>query len=143
MCNKGTVLLISQESAITSFYFCKQKTAYEMRISDWSSDVCSSDLAGRLSPFALVQEIRAWFDGPLALSGAIANGGAILPAQAMGADLAYIGSPFIATTEANPIDGYKPAIVDGTTSHIVYTYPFPGVPRNYLRHSHPPAGPTP
>ncbi|RIA46569.1 nitronate monooxygenase [Hephaestia caeni] len=91
--------------------------------------------AGRLSPFALVQEIRAWFDGPLALSGAIANGGAILAAQAMGADLAYIGSPFIATTEANAIDGYKQAIVDGHASDIVYSDLFTGVHGNYLRNS--------
>ncbi len=91
--------------------------------------------AGRLSPFALVQEIRAWFDGPLALSGAIANGGAILAAQAMGADLAYIGSPFIATTEANAIDGYKQAIVDGRANDIVYSDLFTGVHGNYLRNS--------
>ena len=68
--------------------------------------------AGTLSPFALVQEIRQWFDGPLALSGAIANGGAILAAQAMGADLAYIGSPFIATHEARAVDAYKQMIVE-------------------------------
>ncbi|MCM8732191.1 NAD(P)H-dependent flavin oxidoreductase [Hephaestia sp. GCM10023244] len=91
--------------------------------------------AGRLSPFALIQEIRAWFDGPLALSGAIANGGAILAAQAMGADLAYIGSPFIATTEANAMEGYKQAIVDGRASDIVYSDLFTGVHGNYLRAS--------
>ena len=68
--------------------------------------------AGTLSPFALVSEIRSWFDGPLALSGAIATGGAILAAQAMGADLAYIGSAFIATEEANAVDGYKAMIVE-------------------------------
>ena len=75
--------------------------------------------AGRLSPFAIIQEIRDWFDGPLALSGAIANGGAVLAAQAMGADLAYIGSPFIATTEANAEADYKQGIVDGRAADIV------------------------
>ena len=75
--------------------------------------------AGRWSPFALVQEIRKWFDGPLALSGAIATGGAILAAQAMGADLAYIGSPFIATDEARATDDYKQAIVEGGAADIV------------------------
>ncbi|MBB4084970.1 NAD(P)H-dependent flavin oxidoreductase [Sphingomonas carotinifaciens] len=91
--------------------------------------------AGRLSPFALVQEIRQWFDGPLALSGSIATGGAILAAQAMGADVAYIGSPFIATTEANAVDGYKQAIVEGRASDIVYSNLFTGVHGNYLRGS--------
>ncbi|HVI98727.1 MAG TPA: nitronate monooxygenase family protein [Sphingomonas sp.] len=91
--------------------------------------------AGRLSPFALVQEIRHWFDGPLALSGAIATGDAILAAQAMGADLAYIGSPFIATPEANAIEAYKQAIVDGHASDIVYSDLFTGVHGNYLRAS--------
>lgn len=91
--------------------------------------------AGRLSPFALVQEIRQWFDGPLALSGSIATGGAILAAQAMGADFAYIGSPFIATTEANAVDGYKQAIVEGRASDIVYSNLFTGVHGNYLRGS--------
>jgi nitronate monooxygenase len=91
--------------------------------------------AGRLSPFALIQEIRAWFDGPLALSGAIATGGAILAAQAMGADLAYIGSPFIATAEAQASAAYKQAVVDGSAGDIVYTNLFTGVHGNYLRAS--------
>ena len=91
--------------------------------------------AGRLSPFALVQEIRAWFDGPLILSGAIANGHAILAAQAMGADLAYIGSPFIATAEANAADAYKQAIVEGHADDIVYSSLFTGVHGNYLKAS--------
>lgn len=91
--------------------------------------------AGVLSPFALIQEIRDWFDGPLLLSGSIANGGAILAAQAMGADLAYIGSPFIATHEARAIDEYKQAIVDGGASDIVYTNLFTGVHGNYLKPS--------
>lgn len=77
--------------------------------------------AGQLSPFALVQEIREWFDGPLLLAGAIANGGAILAAQAMGADMAYIGSPFIATQEARAADAYKQAIVEGAAADIVYS----------------------
>jgi nitronate monooxygenase len=91
--------------------------------------------AGRLSPFALVQEIRQWFAGPLALSGAIATGGAILAAQAMGADFAYIGSPFIATTEANAVDAYKQGIVEGRAADIVYSNLFTGVHGNYLRQS--------
>lgn len=91
--------------------------------------------AGRLSPFALVQEIRQWFSGPLALSGAIATGDAILAAQAMGADFAYIGSPFIATEEANAIDAYKQGIVAGRASDIVYSNLFTGVHGNYLRQS--------
>jgi len=91
--------------------------------------------AGRLSPFALVQEIRQWFAGPLALSGAIATGGAILAAQAMGADLAYIGSPFIATEEANAVDAYKQGIVAGRAADIVYSSLFTGVHGNYLRQS--------
>ena len=91
--------------------------------------------AGRLSPFALVQELRAWFDGPIALSGSIANGSAILAAQAMGADFAYIGSLFIATREANAVDGYKQMIVDSTASDIVYSNLFTGVHGNYLRPS--------
>ena len=91
--------------------------------------------AGRWSPFALIQEIRAWFDGPLILSGAIANGGSALAAQAMGADLAYIGSPFIATDEANAPEAYKQAIVDGGAADIVYTDLFTGVHGNYLRSS--------
>ena len=91
--------------------------------------------AGRLSPFALVQELRQWFDGPLALSGSIATGDAILAAQAMGADLAYIGSPFIATTEANAEPDYKQGIVDGRAADIVYSNLFTGVHGNYLRAS--------
>jgi nitronate monooxygenase len=91
--------------------------------------------AGRLSPFALVQEIRAWFDGPLILSGAIANGRSILAAQAMGADLAYIGSPFIATEEANAAEAYKQGIVEGRAADIVYSSLFTGVHGNYLRQS--------
>ncbi|MEM9279485.1 MAG: nitronate monooxygenase family protein [Pseudomonadota bacterium] len=91
--------------------------------------------AGTLSPFALIQEIREWFDGPLLLSGSIANGGAILAAQAMGADMAYIGSPFIATHEARAIDEYKQAIVDYNAKDIVYTNLFTGVHGNYLKPS--------
>ncbi len=91
--------------------------------------------AGRWSPFALVHEIRRWFDGPLILSGAIATGGAILAAQAMGADLAYVGSPFIATPEANSSDDYKSAIVAGSAADIVNTDLFTGVHGNYLRSS--------
>ncbi len=91
--------------------------------------------AGRLSPFALVQEIRRWFEGPLALSGAIANGAAVLAAQAMGADFAYIGSAFIATDEANADERYKQAIVDGGAADIVYSDLFTGVHGNYLRAS--------
>jgi len=88
--------------------------------------------AGVKSPFALVQEIRAWFDGPIALSGAIANGGAILAAQACGADFAYIGSAFIATHEARASDAYKQAVVDATSDDIVYSNLFTGVHGNYL-----------
>jgi nitronate monooxygenase len=91
--------------------------------------------AGRWSPFALLQEIRAWFDGPLILSGAIANGASVLAAQAAGADLAYVGSPFIATDEANAPDAYKQAIVEGGAADIVYTDVFTGVHGNYLRSS--------
>jgi nitronate monooxygenase len=91
--------------------------------------------AGVKSPFALVQEIRQWFDGPLVLSGAIANGDAILAAQAMGADLAYIGSAFIATEEARASDAYKQCIVDSTSDDIVYTSLFTGVHGNYLKPS--------
>jgi len=91
--------------------------------------------AGRWSPFALVQEIRRWFDGPLVLSGAIASGGAILAAQAMGADLAYIGSPFIATDEARASDEYKQAIVSAGAADIIYSSLFTGIPGNYLRAS--------
>ena len=88
--------------------------------------------AGVKSPFALVQEIREWFDGPVALSGAIANGGAVLAAQACGADFAYIGSAFIATEEARAQDAYKQAIVDGSSDDIVYSNLFTGVHGNYL-----------
>ncbi len=91
--------------------------------------------AGKWSPFALVQEIRAWFDGPLALSGAIATGGAVLAAQAMGADLAYIGSPFIATDEARAEDDYKQGIVEGGGADIVNSNLFTGINGNYLRGS--------
>lgn len=91
--------------------------------------------AGRLSPFAIVQEIRQWFDGPLALSGSIATGDAVLAAQAMGADFGYIGSPFIATTEANADQAYKDGIVAGKASDIVYSNLFTGVHGNYLRAS--------
>ncbi len=91
--------------------------------------------AGVKSPFALVQEIRRWFHGPLALSGCIAHGGAVLAAQAMGADLAYIGSAFIATEEARASDGYKQMIVGSTSDDIVYTNLFTGVHGNYLRGS--------
>ena len=88
--------------------------------------------AGTKSPFALIQEIRQWFDGPLALSGSIASGGAILAAQAMGADFAYIGSAFIATHEARAQDAYKQAIVDSNSDDIVYSNLFTGVHGNYL-----------
>ena len=88
--------------------------------------------AGVKSPFALIQEIRQWFDGPVALSGSIASGGAILAAQAMGADFAYIGSAFIATHEARALDAYKQAIVEGTSDDIVYSNLFTGVHGNYL-----------
>ncbi len=91
--------------------------------------------ASRLSPFAMVQELRRWFDGPIALSGAIANGASILAAQAMGADLAYIGSAFIATIEANAQAGYKEMIVERGGEDIVYTNLFTGVHGNYLRPS--------
>ena len=88
--------------------------------------------AGVKSPFALIQEIRQWFDGPLALSGAIATGGAVLAAQACGADFAYIGSAFIATHEARASEAYKQAIVDGSSDDIVYSNWFTGVHGNYL-----------
>ncbi|WP_334133504.1 NAD(P)H-dependent flavin oxidoreductase [Tepidimonas sp.] len=91
--------------------------------------------AGTKSPFALVQEIRQWFDGPLALSGSIATGGAILAAQAMGADFAYIGSLFIATDEARASDAYKQCIVECNSDDIVYTNLFTGVHGNYLKPS--------
>jgi nitronate monooxygenase len=99
--------------------------------------------AGMLSPFALVQEIREWFDGPLLLSGAIATGRAILAAQAMGADLAYIGSPFISTTEARAGDDYKQMIVDSNSSDIVYSNYFTGIHGNYLKPSIAKAGMDP
>ena len=91
--------------------------------------------AGVLSPFALMQEIRQWFDGLVALSGSIACGRSILSAQAMGADFAYIGSPWIATKEANAVEGYKTAIVEGRAEDIVYSNLFTGVHGNYLRPS--------
>ena len=91
--------------------------------------------AGPQSPFAIVQEIRRWFDGPLALSGAIATGSSILAAQAMGADLAYIGSAFIATPEANAVEGYKRMIVELSARDIVYSDLFTGVHGNYLKPS--------
>jgi len=91
--------------------------------------------AGKWSPFALIQEIRRWFDGPLALSGAIATGGAVLAAQAMGADFAYIGSPFIATPEARASDAYKQGIVAGGAGDIVNSSLFTGISGNYLRSS--------
>ena len=88
--------------------------------------------AGVKSPFALIQEIRQWFDGPVALSGSIASGGAVLAAQAMGADFGYIGSAFIATDEARAAEAYKQAIVDGNSDAIVYSNLFTGVHGNYL-----------
>ncbi|MBN8646942.1 MAG: nitronate monooxygenase [Caulobacterales bacterium] len=91
--------------------------------------------AGPLSPFALIQEIREFFDGPLALSGAIATGGAVLAAEAMGADFGYIGSAFIASDEANAVDGYKQMIVDSGASDIVYSNYFTGIHGNYLKPS--------
>ena len=91
--------------------------------------------AGVKSPFALIQEIREWFDGPVALSGAIATGGAVLAAQAMGADFAYIGSAFVATDEARAIDAYKQMIVESSSDDIVYSSLFTGVHGNYLKGS--------
>ena len=91
--------------------------------------------AGVKSPFALIQEIRQWFDGPIALSGAISTGGAVLAAQAMGADFAYIGSAFIATEEARASTAYKQAIVDSNSDDIVYSNLFTGVHGNYLASS--------
>jgi nitronate monooxygenase len=91
--------------------------------------------AGMLSPFALVGEVRKIFDGPIVLSGSIANGGSILAAQAMGADLAYIGTRFIASSEANASDTYKQAIVDASANDIIYTNLFTGVSGNYIRQS--------
>ncbi len=91
--------------------------------------------AGVKSPFALIQEIRQWFDGPVALSGSIASGGAVLAALAMGADFAYVGSAFIATEEARAVDAYKQMIVDGNSDDIVYSSLFTGVHGNYLKGS--------
>jgi nitronate monooxygenase len=91
--------------------------------------------AGTISPFALVREIREWFDGPLALSGSMATGEAVLAAEAMGADFGYIGSAFIATAEARAVEGYKDMIVDSASSDIVYSNLFTGVHGNYLRPS--------
>jgi nitronate monooxygenase len=91
--------------------------------------------AGTTSPMALIQDIREWFDGPLVLSGAIATGRAVLAAQAMGADLAYVGSAFIATREANAVEPYKHMIVASRAADIVYTNHFSGVHGNYLRGS--------
>ena len=91
--------------------------------------------AGTTSPMALIQEIREWFDGPLLLSGSIATGAAVLAAQAMGADLAYIGSAFIATQEANAEAAYKQAIVDFNSDDIIYTNSFSGVLGNFLKPS--------
>jgi nitronate monooxygenase len=91
--------------------------------------------AGALSPFALVGEVRRFFDGPVALSGSIATGGAILAAQAMGADFAYIGSRWLATRESNVSDAYRDAIVESSAADIIYTNLFTGVHGNYLRKS--------
>jgi nitronate monooxygenase len=91
--------------------------------------------AGTTSPFALLHEIRRWHRGPLALSGAIATGDAVLAAQAAGADFAYVGSAFIATREAGAVDGYKQMVVDGSSRDIVYSNLFTGVHGNYLRAS--------
>jgi len=99
--------------------------------------------AGTLSPFALIQEIRQWFDGPLLLSGAISSGNSILAAQAMGADMGYAGSAFIATDEARAVENYKQAIADCRSSDIVYTNLFTGVHGNYLRPSIEAAGMDP
>lgn len=91
--------------------------------------------AGTLSPFALVSEIREWFDGPLCLSGSIATGSGVLAAQALGADFAYMGSAFIASAEANAQDAYKQSIVESVAADIVYSSLFTGVHGNYLRPS--------
>ena len=91
--------------------------------------------AGAQSPFALLQEIRQWFDGPLALSGSISSGRAILTAQVMGADLAYMGSAFIATQEANAVEGHKQMILDSAANDVVYTNLITGVHGNYLKPS--------
>lgn len=99
--------------------------------------------AGTLSPFALIREIRSWFDGPLLLSGAIAHGRSVLAAQAAGADFAYVGSAFLSTREANVADGYRQMIVDSGASDIVYSNLFTGVHGNYLRGSIEAAGMDP
>ena len=99
--------------------------------------------AGPLSPFALVSEIREWFDGPLLLAGSISTGGGILAAQAMGADLAYIGSPFIATPEARAVDDYKRMIVESAAKDIAYSNYFTGIHGNYLKGSIAKAGMDP
>ncbi|MCF8471404.1 MAG: nitronate monooxygenase family protein [Sphingomonadaceae bacterium] len=99
--------------------------------------------AGVTSPFALMREIREWFDGPVALSGSIAHGASVLAAQAMGADFGYIGSAFIATKEANAVDGYKENIVEAKAADIVYSDLFTGVSGNYLRQSIEKAGMDP
>ena len=99
--------------------------------------------AGPMSPFALIQEIREWFDGPLLLSGSIATGRAILAAQAMGADLAYMGTPFIATPEARASDEYKAMLVESSAKDIVYTNYFTGIMGNYLKPSITKAGMDP
>ncbi|WOH38194.1 nitronate monooxygenase family protein [Thalassotalea fonticola] len=99
--------------------------------------------AGTTSPFALIQEIREWFEGPLLLSGSIATGDAVLAAQAMGADMAYMGSTFIATNEANASNEYKQAVIDHASSDIVYSNLFTGVHGNYLRPSIEAAGMDP
>jgi len=99
--------------------------------------------AGALSPFALIQETREWFDGPLVLSGSIATGDSVLAAQAMGADFAYIGSAFIATKEANAVDQYKQMVVDSHADSIVYSDYFTGVSGNYLKPSIEAAGMDP
>ncbi len=91
--------------------------------------------AGMLSPFALVGEVRKFFDGPIALSGSIASGGAVLAAQAMGADLAYIGTRWLATQEANTSEGYRDAIVGSAAADVIYTNLFTGVHGNYLKKS--------
>ncbi|MBC7700824.1 nitronate monooxygenase family protein [Aquabacterium sp.] len=91
--------------------------------------------AGTISPFALIAEIREWFYGPIALSGAIATGGAVLAAQAMGADFAYVGSAFIATDEARAVDAYKQMVVDSSSDDILYSSKFTGVHGNYLKPS--------
>ncbi|MDA8870559.1 nitronate monooxygenase family protein [Rhizobiaceae bacterium] len=99
--------------------------------------------AGTISPFALISEIREWFDGPLLLSGSIATGGSVLAAQAMGADMGYIGSAFIATEEARAQDGYKQMIADSSADDIVYSNLFTGIHGNYLKGSIEAAGMNP